>query len=146
VPWLRRLSAGLTLRKPGFDPNPVHVRFLRDKVALGHVLRFSLSVSFHQFCTLTFIRVLFLPEGQTEEALEPSKERCYSGSRATLDRKYFNFFVIFERLIGVHYYERTFLSARSLDELPLPVLRAVQPRQGVCRFSVGEYNVIVCCM
>ena len=53
MPWLRRLFAGLTLRKLlGFDPNPVHVRFVRDKV--------------HQFCILIFSHVLFLPEGQTK--------------------------------------------------------------------------------
>jgi hypothetical protein len=27
VPWLRRLVAGLSLRRPGFDPGSVHVRF-----------------------------------------------------------------------------------------------------------------------
>jgi hypothetical protein len=42
VPWLRRLVAGLSPRRPGFEPRPVHVV---DKVALGQVfprvLRFS---------------------------------------------------------------------------------------------------------
>jgi hypothetical protein len=46
VPWLRRLVAGLSPRRPGFDPGSVHVGFVVDKVALGHVfprvLRFSL--------------------------------------------------------------------------------------------------------
>jgi hypothetical protein len=45
VPWLRRLVAGLSPRRPGFDPSPVHVGFMVDKVALGQVsprvLRFS---------------------------------------------------------------------------------------------------------
>jgi hypothetical protein len=49
VPWLRRLVAGLSPRRPGFDPGSVHVGFVVDKVALGHVflgvLRFS-PVSF----------------------------------------------------------------------------------------------------
>jgi hypothetical protein len=44
-PWLRRLAAGLPPRRPGFDPGPVHVGFVVDKVALGQgfprVLRFS---------------------------------------------------------------------------------------------------------
>jgi hypothetical protein len=35
VPWLRRLAAGLPPRRPGFDPGPVHVGFVVDKVALG---------------------------------------------------------------------------------------------------------------
>jgi hypothetical protein len=45
VPWLRRLVAGLTQRRSGFDHGSVHVGFV-DKVALGQVflprvLRFS---------------------------------------------------------------------------------------------------------
>jgi hypothetical protein len=49
VPWLRRLVVGLSPRRPGFDPGPVHVKFVVDKVTLGQVLprvlRFS-PVSF----------------------------------------------------------------------------------------------------
>jgi hypothetical protein len=45
VPWLRRLLAGLSPRRPGFDPGSVHVEFVVDKVALWQVflriLRFS---------------------------------------------------------------------------------------------------------
>jgi hypothetical protein len=45
VPWLRRLVAGLSPRRSGFDPGSVHVGFVVDKVALGQVfprvLRFS---------------------------------------------------------------------------------------------------------
>jgi hypothetical protein len=45
VPWLRRLVAGLPLRRPGLDPGSVHVGFVVDKAALGQVfprvLRFS---------------------------------------------------------------------------------------------------------
>jgi hypothetical protein len=37
VPWLRRLVAGLSPRKPGFDPGSVHVGFVVHKVALGQV-------------------------------------------------------------------------------------------------------------
>jgi hypothetical protein len=44
-PWLRRLVAGLSPRRPGFDPGSVHVGFVVDKVALGQgfprVVRFS---------------------------------------------------------------------------------------------------------
>ena len=45
VPWLRRLVAGLSPRRPGFDLGSVHVGFVVDKVALGQIfpriLRFS---------------------------------------------------------------------------------------------------------
>jgi hypothetical protein len=45
VPWLRRLVAGLPPRRPGFDPASIHVGFVVDKVALGHVFLPSTSVS-----------------------------------------------------------------------------------------------------
>jgi hypothetical protein len=41
VPWFRRLVAGLSPWRPGFDPGLIHVGFVVDKVALGQVLRFS---------------------------------------------------------------------------------------------------------
>jgi hypothetical protein len=37
VPWLRRLVAGLSPQRPGFDPGSVHVGFVVEKVALGQV-------------------------------------------------------------------------------------------------------------
>jgi hypothetical protein len=37
VPWLRRLVAGLSPRRLGFDPGSVHVGFMVNKVALGQV-------------------------------------------------------------------------------------------------------------
>jgi hypothetical protein len=56
VPWLRRLVAGLPLRRSGFHPGSVHVVFVVDKVALGQVflrvVGFPLSISFH-WCSIT---------------------------------------------------------------------------------------------
>jgi hypothetical protein len=37
VPRLRRLVAGFTPRRPGFEPGSGHVGFMVDKVALGQV-------------------------------------------------------------------------------------------------------------
>jgi hypothetical protein len=37
MPWLRRLVASLSLRRPGFDPGSVHVGFMMEKLALGQV-------------------------------------------------------------------------------------------------------------
>jgi hypothetical protein len=37
VSWLRRLVVGLTLRRPVFAPRSIHVGFVVNKVALGHV-------------------------------------------------------------------------------------------------------------
>jgi hypothetical protein len=48
VPWLRRLVAGLSSRRSGFDTGSVHVRFVVDKVALGQVFS-NLSVFPCQF-------------------------------------------------------------------------------------------------
>jgi hypothetical protein len=44
VPLLRQLAAGLSSRRPGFSPRPVHVGFVVDKVALEQAL--SLGSSF----------------------------------------------------------------------------------------------------
>jgi hypothetical protein len=43
VPWFRRLVAGLSPRRPGFDPGSVRMGFVVDNVALGQV--FSPSTS-----------------------------------------------------------------------------------------------------
>jgi hypothetical protein len=51
VPWLRRLVAGLSPRRHGFDPGSVYVRFVVGKVALGHVFD----------RVLRFFRVNFIP-------------------------------------------------------------------------------------
>jgi hypothetical protein len=55
MPCCWHLVAGLSPLGPGFIPGPVHVGFILDKVALGHVYSedcgFPLSVSFHQ-CSL----------------------------------------------------------------------------------------------
>jgi hypothetical protein len=45
VPWLKRLVAGLSPRRPEFAPGSIHVGFVVGKVALGQV----------------FLRVLFSP-------------------------------------------------------------------------------------
>jgi hypothetical protein len=56
VSWLRRLVAGLPLRRSGFDPGSVPVGILVDKVPLGQVslrvVGFPLSISFH-WCSIT---------------------------------------------------------------------------------------------
>jgi hypothetical protein len=51
VPWLRRLVAGLSPRRPGFDAGSVNVGFVVDKVALGQVFP----------RVLRFIPVNFIP-------------------------------------------------------------------------------------
>jgi hypothetical protein len=56
VPWLRRLVAGLSARRPGFNLGSVHLGFVVDKVALGQVFSkyfgFSLPISFRR-CSST---------------------------------------------------------------------------------------------
>jgi hypothetical protein len=50
VPWLRRLVAGLSPRRPGFAAGSIHVRFLVDKVSLGLV-----SLRVHMFTPVNII-------------------------------------------------------------------------------------------
>jgi hypothetical protein len=60
VPWLRRLVAGLSPRRPGFAPVSVHVGFV-DKVALGQVfsLRFSvMPCDYHSTVAVPWLRRL----------------------------------------------------------------------------------------
>jgi hypothetical protein len=57
VPWLRRLAAGLPLRRPGFDPGSVHVGFVMAQSGTGtgfspEYFSFPLSISFHR-CSIT---------------------------------------------------------------------------------------------
>jgi hypothetical protein len=52
VPWLRRLIAGFSQRRPGFDPRLVHVGFVVEKVTLGQVFP----------RVLRFFHVSFIPQ------------------------------------------------------------------------------------
>jgi hypothetical protein len=56
VPWRRRLVAGLSSRRPGFEPRSFYVRFVVGKVALGQVsqqvsiilpLLYTRSITYH---------------------------------------------------------------------------------------------------
>jgi len=49
MPWLRWLVARLVSWRPGFNPRPVHVEFVIDRVALGQVF---LSASFSDVCII----------------------------------------------------------------------------------------------
>jgi hypothetical protein len=65
VPWLRRLAAGLSQRKTGFDPRPVHVRFVVNKVTLKEdflpVLLFApVSIILPMLHTQLHVKYLFI--------------------------------------------------------------------------------------
>jgi hypothetical protein len=49
VPWLRQFVAGLSPRRPEFDPRSVHLGFMVDKLALGQGFPSSTSVFPCQF-------------------------------------------------------------------------------------------------
>jgi hypothetical protein len=74
--FLRWWVAGLSPRRPGFDPRLVRIRSLLDREALEQVflraLLFFLSVSFHQCSVVIIFLMLPLPEGQTVETGVPS--------------------------------------------------------------------------
>jgi hypothetical protein len=62
LPWFRRLVASLSLRRPWFDPGPVHVVFLVDKVAARQVFHRVLRFLCHHHCTISsFSYVIHLP-------------------------------------------------------------------------------------
>jgi hypothetical protein len=65
VPWLKRLVAGLSVRKPRFAPSLVHVGFVVDKVALEQGFLRVL-----QFSSVSIIPPLF------DIHLSPSHEVC----------------------------------------------------------------------
>jgi hypothetical protein len=52
VPWLRRLVAGLSPRRPGFVPRSLYVGFVVDKVALGQAL-LRVILFYHSPCHFT---------------------------------------------------------------------------------------------
>ena len=75
LPRFRRSVAGLSLRRIGVDPIPVHVRFVMSRVTLGQVflpesLFPPLSVSFYYCPTFISIYALLLPEGRAGEDWE----------------------------------------------------------------------------
>jgi hypothetical protein len=64
MPWLRRLVAGLSQQKPGFDHKSVDVRFMVESgngVGIFWVVWLAMSASFHRCPTLSFIYKLLLP-------------------------------------------------------------------------------------
>jgi len=58
-------------------------------------LLFPLSVSFQQRCSLIFVCMLLLPEGQTGEPWKLSKKQCPFGNLIAADRKLFLFCLVF---------------------------------------------------
>jgi len=59
VPWLWWLVTGLSAPRPWFDPGPVRVRFVVDKVTLGHI---SLHIfRYSPVSVIPPIRVLQIP-------------------------------------------------------------------------------------
>ena len=99
---LRRLHAGLSPRRPGFDPRTVCVSVLWltkwscDRFSLQYFC-FPLSVSFHRCSIPVFIYTLLLTKGQRHESWEPPKEQCPVGSRGVLRKKVLPLVVWFVR-------------------------------------------------
>ena len=81
----------------GFDPRPVHVRFVMEQwhcdKFFSVYFHFPLSLPFHQRSVLIFICMLLLPEEQTGEAWEPSKENPLSENGARWIENKFHFSV-----------------------------------------------------
>jgi len=75
------------------------LRFVVGTMALGQVLlpalQFPLSASFQQQCSLVFVCMLLLPEGQTGESWKPSTKQCAFVNLRAADRKVFLLCLIF---------------------------------------------------
>lgn len=91
--WLRRLVAGVSPRRPRFDPSSIHVRVVEKKTLEQGFLRvplFSLSSSFHISSILVLFCMMLLQEGQMSFAWEPSKKECFSKIREQWIEAYFH--------------------------------------------------------
>jgi len=96
LPKFRWLVVGLYPRRSWFNPRPVPVGFMVDRVALGQVFFFDFAVSvlFHQCSTLRVI--LILSEAQAVEAWECFKKSyAFSNIVEHLRKNCSNCFVLF---------------------------------------------------
>jgi hypothetical protein len=66
---LRRSVGSLSLRRPGFDPRPFHVRFVTHIIAAG--IRFSLSITPPKLHTYLKLRIA-LTSGKKQGKLKVS--------------------------------------------------------------------------
>jgi hypothetical protein len=86
--WLRHLVADLSPRRTGFNPRSVHVIFMVDKVAMGHVFLRVLWFCLVSIITpMLHVHLHLLPEGQMGKFWEPSRKKCPIGNRGALDTK-----------------------------------------------------------
>jgi hypothetical protein len=53
VPWLRSLIAGISQRRPGFEPGSFHVGCVAERVALGQISPSSAVLFFRYNSTMT---------------------------------------------------------------------------------------------
>ena len=81
--------ARLSPRRPGFDPRLVQLRFVVDKVALGHVLLrlFQFSRQYHSSIDPYLHLQPALTDRQTSKTWEPSRTQCSFEYRRALNRK-----------------------------------------------------------
>jgi hypothetical protein len=87
MPWLRRLVAGLSSQRPGFDSGRVHVGFVVDKVSLGQVFLRVIRVFPRQFnstgsqgCTIN-LKAVVRPHHLLRGPLTPPKKRLLLRTR-----------------------------------------------------------------
>jgi hypothetical protein len=81
------INAGLLQHISGFDPGTVHVGFVVDEVALGHlslpVIRFSLSVSFQQCSILILSQYCSCMKDKRVQPGNLTKPTCNSGQTSS---------------------------------------------------------------
>jgi hypothetical protein len=77
------LVGGLSSRKPGFDPGPVNVKFVVDKLTLRYRFfsehfGFPLLESFHQCSIFIFTLTLLLSQGKRTKPGKLQRKQCHS--------------------------------------------------------------------
>lgn len=78
--FLRRLAASLSLRRSGFDPRPVHVRYVMEEVALGQVSFWVLRLSpFRISVDVPYSSIHLLPTLHNLQSLNNTLKICCAG-------------------------------------------------------------------
>jgi hypothetical protein len=75
------------LRRSGFDPSSIYLRFVLVRVGLGQVFLGVYTLVFsYQYHSTVFIQILLLLQGQMDEGWKPFKKQFSFESRGTFDR------------------------------------------------------------
>lgn len=122
--WLRKLVAGLSLRKPQFDPTSVQVRFVADIVGLedcySDLWGFPLSESFQHGSIFIIIYILVVRTRRTNGWSLHTFQIVMSFSENAEHwlEEHFHSFLVFKHLIPLAVPHRHSIRTTTLLKLP----------------------------